>query len=70
MVLPMALYKNYRKSSIRNNFVKKRSGEPDAVIKRATFGSRATGSRPLTQPLIPDLRHSFGMLYFANDADK
>jgi len=38
---------NYRKSFIRNNHVKKLSSEPDAVIKRATSGSRAIGSRPL-----------------------
>jgi len=31
---------NYRKSFIRNNRVKKISSEPDAVIKRATSGSR------------------------------
>ena len=36
-----------QKSFIRNNRVKKISSEPDAVIKRATCGSRATGSRPL-----------------------
>jgi len=39
---------NYRKSFIRNNRVKKISSEPDAVIKRDTSGSRATGSRPLS----------------------
>jgi len=39
--------KNYRKSFIRNNLVKKISSEPDAVIKRATSGSRAIGSQPL-----------------------
>jgi len=38
---------NYRKSFIRNNRVKKMSSEPDAVIKRATSGSRAIGSRHL-----------------------
>jgi len=38
---------NYRKSFIQNNRVKKISSEPDAVIKRATSGSRAIGSRPL-----------------------
>jgi len=38
---------NYRKSFIRTNRVKKISREPDAVIKRATSGSRAIGSRPL-----------------------
>jgi len=38
---------NYRKSFIRNNCVKKTSSEPDAVIKRATSGSQAIGSRPL-----------------------
>ena len=37
---------NYRKSLIRNNRVKKISSELDAVIKRATSDSRATGSRP------------------------
>jgi len=37
----------YRKSFIRNNHVKKISSEPDAIIKRATSGSRAIGSRPL-----------------------
>jgi len=36
---------NYRKSFIRNNRVKNTSSEPDAVIKRATSGSRAIGSR-------------------------
>ena len=36
---------NYRKSLIRNNRVKKISSELDAVIKRATSDSRATGSR-------------------------
>jgi len=35
---------NYRKCFIRNNRVKKISSEPDAVIKRATSGSRAVGS--------------------------
>jgi len=35
----------YRKSFIRNNRVKKIPSEPDAVIKRATSGSRAIGSR-------------------------
>jgi len=44
MVLLMALQENYRKSFIRNNRVKKISGEPVAVIKRATSGSRAIGS--------------------------
>jgi len=43
----MALWENYRKSFIRNNRVKKISRDPDAVIKRATSGSRAIGSRPL-----------------------
>jgi len=38
---------NYRKSFIRNNRFKKISSEPDAVIKRATSGSQAIGSRPL-----------------------
>ena len=38
---------NYRKSLIRNNRVKKISSKPDAVIRRATSGSRAIGSRPL-----------------------
>jgi len=38
---------NYRKSLIRNNRVKKLSSELDAVIKRATSGLRAIGSRPL-----------------------
>jgi len=38
---------NYGKSLIRNNRIKKISSEPDAVIKRATSGSRAKGSRPL-----------------------
>jgi len=38
---------NYRKSFIQNNRVKKISSEPDAVIKRATSGSLAIGSRPL-----------------------
>ena len=37
----------YRKSFIRNNRVKKIPSEPDAVIKRATSGSRAIGSQPL-----------------------
>jgi len=37
----------FQKSFIRNNRVKKISSEPDAVIKRATSGSRAIGSRPL-----------------------
>ena len=37
---------NYRKSFIRNNRVKKISSEPDALIKRATSGSRAIGYRP------------------------
>jgi len=37
---------NYRKSFIGNNRVKI-SSEPDAVIKRATSGSRAIGPRPL-----------------------
>jgi len=32
---------------IRENRVKKRSSEPNAVIERATSGSRAIGSRPL-----------------------
>jgi len=36
-----------QKSFTRNNRVKKISSEPDAVIKRATSGSRAIGSRPL-----------------------
>jgi len=35
-------------SFIHNNRVKKISIEPAAIIKRATSGSRATGSRPLT----------------------
>ena len=39
--------KNYRKSFIRNNRVKKISNEPDAVIRRVTSGSWAIGSRPL-----------------------
>ena len=47
----MALQENYRTSFIRNNRVKKMSSESDAVIKRATSGSRAIGSRPLTQRL-------------------
>jgi len=38
---------NYRKNFIQNNRVKKISSEPDAVIKRATSGSRAIGCRPL-----------------------
>ena len=38
---------NYRNSFIRNNRVKKTPSEPDAVIKRVTFGSRAIGSRPM-----------------------
>jgi len=38
---------NYRKSIIHNNRVTKTSSGPDAVIKRATSGSRAIGSRPL-----------------------
>jgi len=38
---------NYRKSFIRNNRVKKITSEPDAIIKRATSGSRAIGSPPL-----------------------
>jgi len=42
-----SLVANYRKSLIRNNRVKKISTEPDAVIKRATSGSRAIGSPPL-----------------------
>jgi len=36
-----------RKSLTRHNRVKKISSEPDAIIKRATSGSRAIGSRPL-----------------------
>jgi len=48
MMLLMALWENNRKSFIRNNRVKKISSEPDAVIKRATSGSRAIGSRPLS----------------------
>jgi len=47
MVLLMALKENYRKSFIPNNRVKKISSESDPVIKRATSGSRAIGSRPL-----------------------
>jgi len=39
---------SYRKSFIRNNRVKKISNEPDAVIKTATSGPRAIGSRPLS----------------------
>ena len=38
---------NNRKSFIRNNRVKKIASEPDAVIKKATSGSRAIGSRLL-----------------------
>jgi len=47
MVLLMALEEDYRNSFIRNNRAKKISSEPDAAIKRATSGSRATCSRPL-----------------------
>jgi len=47
MVLMMALWENDRRSFIHNNRVKKISSEPDAVIKRATLGSQAIGSRPL-----------------------
>jgi len=36
-----------QKSFIRTIRVKKMSSEPDAVIKRATSGSRAIVSRPL-----------------------
>jgi len=36
-----------QKKFIHNSRVKKISSEPDAVIKTATSGSRATGSRPL-----------------------
>jgi len=43
---------NYRKSFIQNNRVKKISSEPDAVIKIATSGSRAIGSRPLPWTLF------------------
>jgi len=38
---------NYRKKFIRNDRFKKIPSEADAVIKRATSGSRAIGSRPL-----------------------
>jgi len=38
---------NYRKIFIRNNRVKKISSKSDTVIKRATSGSQAIGSRPL-----------------------
>jgi len=44
---------NYRKSFIRNNRVEKISSEPDALIKRATSGSRAIGYRPLGYCLGP-----------------
>jgi len=37
---------NYGKSFIHNNRIKKISSEPGSVIKRATSGSRAIGSRP------------------------
>jgi len=37
----------YTRCFIRNYRVKKISSEPDAIIKRATSGSRAMGSRPL-----------------------
>jgi len=40
-----------QKSFIRNNRVKKISSETDAVSKRATSGSQAIGSRPLTLAL-------------------
>ena len=43
---------NYRKSFLRRNRVNKISSEPDAVIKRATSGSRAIGSWPLVQKLF------------------
>jgi len=39
---------NNGRSFIRSNRVKKISSEPDAIIKRATSGSQAMGSRPLT----------------------
>jgi len=44
---------NYRKSFIRNNRVKKISSESDALIKRATSGSRAIGYRPLDYSIGP-----------------
>ena len=45
---------NYGESFIRNrnNRVKKISSEPDAVIKRATSGSRAIGSRPMPYAIV------------------
>jgi len=42
---------------MRNNRVKKISSEPDAVIKRATPGSRAIGSRPLIYAIPNVLQH-------------
>jgi len=44
---------NYRKSFILKNRVEKISSEPDALIKRATFDSRAIGYRPLGYSLGP-----------------
>jgi len=48
----VCLMENYRKSFIRNNRVKKISSEPDAVIRRATSGSRGIGSRSLAYNVI------------------
>jgi len=44
LVLHGVAEENYRKSFLRRNRVNKISSEPDAVIKRATSGSRAIGS--------------------------
>jgi len=46
------LCRKITESFIRNNRVKKISSEPDAVIQRATYGSRAIGSRPLHWPFL------------------
>jgi len=64
---------NYRKILIRTNRVKKISSEHDAVIRRATSGSRAVGSRPCSMDsasLLVSIKKSFGFEYFVGDVAK
>jgi len=54
------LCRKFTESFIRNNDGMKISSEPDAVINRATSGSRAIGSRPLTYAVVVLVKQGAG----------